>query len=455
MKPQVAQQSTIGKGDALEALIYDLFKAEIDADRLWVKKENCKVFLKKGYYSKDRDKDIIFDVSIELYLPGSSEYSALILIECKNYRHPVPVDDAEEFYAKVQQVGAANSKAVIASTATFQSGARSYAKSKGMGLLRYFDSTNFKWELKRSLSATAHSITSSENLSLEKALVDPSFCSSAFDLYFQSPDRLTNSLWDFLEDLVTSSALEGAAIQQLANSPSKLTNRVRFCEKNDLEDSSAIALSSIGYTTGKVNLERLCATEELRTGLRVLTNLPAPSPGVLGKIEFDPLVINIYIDEAQNNGRERFTLAHELAHHFLRHGEYLKAEVCDERDFDLKENPTLEGSDITRLEFQANYFASSLLMPRSNFIADFKQLAKDLSLVDRGFGALYLDHQPGNVRSFQIVTGHLMQAYGVSREAVKIRLESLGLLNDCRTGPRPVRNILSRAKSIFSRSKNR
>jgi len=148
-------RSTTEKGNALERHIRDLFQAEIDADRFWVKRQNCKVFLKKGYFSKDRGTEIIFDVSIEVYLPGAREYSSLVLIECKNYGHRVPVDDAEEFFAKVQQVAAANAKAVIASTASFQSGARQFAKSKGMGLIRYFSPENFKWELKRSPSGTA------------------------------------------------------------------------------------------------------------------------------------------------------------------------------------------------------------------------------------------------------------------------------------------------------------
>ena len=114
-------------GNVLEKRIHDLFQAEIDADRFWAKKSNCKVFWKKGYHSKDRNTAIVFDVSIEIFLPGSKDYSSLVLIECKNYTHSVPVDDAEEFFAKVQQVAAANAKAVIASTASFQSGTRSYA----------------------------------------------------------------------------------------------------------------------------------------------------------------------------------------------------------------------------------------------------------------------------------------------------------------------------------------
>ncbi len=131
--------STTQTGNAFERRVYDLLQTEIDADRFWAKKENCKIFWKKGYYSKDRATDIVFDVSVEVYLPGAKECSLLVLVECKNYAHAVPVDDVEEFFAKVQQVAAANAKSIVASTAAFQSGARAFAKSKGIGLIRCFD----------------------------------------------------------------------------------------------------------------------------------------------------------------------------------------------------------------------------------------------------------------------------------------------------------------------------
>jgi hypothetical protein len=99
---------TTEKGDSLEIRIRDLLQSEINADRFWAKKDNCKVHWKKGYESKDRGRKIIFDVSVEIFLPGAKEYSVLVLIECKNYSHPVQVDDLEEFFSKVQQVAAAN-----------------------------------------------------------------------------------------------------------------------------------------------------------------------------------------------------------------------------------------------------------------------------------------------------------------------------------------------------------
>ncbi|MDZ4290276.1 MAG: restriction endonuclease, partial [Prosthecobacter sp.] len=136
-------------GDVLERRIYDLLQAEIDAGRFWAKKANCKLFWKKGYFSKDRNTEIIFDVAIEIYLPDATEYSCLVLIECKNFARNVSVGVAEEFFARVQQVAAANSKAILATTSAFQTGTLEFARSKGIGLLRYFDPGELKWELKR------------------------------------------------------------------------------------------------------------------------------------------------------------------------------------------------------------------------------------------------------------------------------------------------------------------
>ncbi|MFM9884027.1 MAG: ImmA/IrrE family metallo-endopeptidase [Burkholderiales bacterium] len=442
-------RSTTRKGNALERQIRDLFQTEIDADRFWAKKKNCKVFWKKGYYSKDRGTEIIFDVSIEVYLPGAREYSSLVLIECKNYEHRVPVDDVEEFYAKVQQVAAANAKAVIASTASFQSGAREFAKSKGMGLIRYFSPNNFKWELKRSPSATARTTSAEEAELVGFALAQEHFRSLAFDLYLQSPVRNTNSLWDFFEDLMLDSALTPEQARRVANPRSKLTNQVPFYEKDDLESTGIETLAALGYDGGEVDLELLCARESTRTGLVVETGIPSPEPNaptpVLGRILFDPLVIQVYAGSSVNRGRDRFTLAHELAHHLLDHGRYLVRESCDDNDFVLRRSTAVDGSDVARMEFQANFLAASLLMPWTYVTEDFHRLSRTLEITGKGFGPLYVDDQPCNLQNFETVTGRLMEKYGVSRTAAKIRLESMGLLRDARgrSGPRSIQDVLA------------
>jgi hypothetical protein len=441
------QRSTTEVGNALELQIRDLFQAEIDADRFWAKKTNCKVFWKKGYYSRDREAKIIFDVAIEVYLPGETEYSYLVLIECKNYGHPVPASDVEEFFAKVQQVAAANAKAVIASTASFQAGARAFAKSKGMGLIRYFSPVDFKWELKRSPSATARSTSAEDAGLVETGLAQEAFRSLEFDLYFQSPVRATNSLWDFFEDLMLDSALTPNHARRVSNPRRKLTNLVPFCEKEDIESTGAEALLDLGYAGGEVNLTSICVREAARTGLVVEIGIPSSEPDspmpILGRIKFDPLTIQVY--GTGNRGRDRFTLAHELAHHLLDHGRYLVRESCDDNDFVLRRSAAVDGSNVARMEFQANYLAASLLMPRAHIIEDFHRLVQTLEIADKGFGPMYVDDQPCNLHNFEIVSARIMQKYGVSRTAVKIRLESMGLVRDARgnSGLRSIQDVIA------------
>ena len=265
-------------GDSLEREVHDLLRAEIEADRFFCKKANCKLFRKKGYHSKDRGSEIVFDVSIEVYLPGKTDYSMLLLIECKKYTHAVPVDDAEEFFSKVQQVADANGKAIIASTASFQSGTLAFAKSKGIGLLRYFDATNFKWELCRSPSASARATDADAEFQVEEGLSSQDFISTVFDLYLQSPSRETNSLWDFIEDFVLDTSLTSAQRAKLANPRSRLAPQVPFREKDLLETHAAEVLSRIDYTTGLVSLGAICDLEKERCNLKVELGVSPSDP---------------------------------------------------------------------------------------------------------------------------------------------------------------------------------
>lgn len=428
------KQQTNRKGDAFEKRTHDYFAAEIAADRFFAKKECCRLFWKKGYYSKDRNSNIIFDVAIEFYLPGADEFSTVLLIECKDYSSPIPVEAVEEFFTKVQQVSAARAKAVFVSTAPFQRGAREFAHSKGMGLIRCFGSENFKWELKRSPSGTTRSTSAEASYLADIALSDPAFVSTVFDLFLQTPIRETNSLSDFIEDVLVDSGISPTLVRSLANPKRKISNRVPFIEKDELESRSLDLLQDLGYSGGEVDLDAICRREKVLAGLTTQTNV-APGPlqaGViaLGRISFAPLLIEIFATQPYHRARERFTLAHELAHHLLNHGNFMSREYCDEGDFVLYGRSTASSSDIARLEFQANYFAACLLMPGTYLLRDFQQLARDLDIVDQGFGPLYLDKQACNIQTFLIVTNHYMQRYGVSRAAVKVRLESLGVMRE-------------------------
>lgn len=62
----------------------------------------------------------------------------------------------------------------------------------------------------------------------------------------------------------------------------------------------------------------------------------------------------IYIEKSMSPERKKFTLAHELGHHFLHEGVKLR---LDNLDYSLENKDTTE-------ESEANYFAASLLIPK-------------------------------------------------------------------------------------------
>lgn len=75
----------------------------------------------------------------------------------------------------------------------------------------------------------------------------------------------------------------------------------------------------------------------------------------------------IFIEKSMNSERKKFTLAHELGHHFLHEGMKLR---LDNLDYSGDDKNTME-------ESEANYFAASLLIPKELLI---KQLNKKKSL---------------------------------------------------------------------------
>lgn len=123
----------------------------------------------------------------------------------------------------------------------------------------------------------------------------------------------------------------------------------------------------------------------------------------------------------------------------------MTGEWCDASDFALERSASIDGTNVARMEFQANYLAASLVLPRHNVLSDFRGLVGGLELSNRGFGSLYVDDQPCNLQNFEVVARHFTANYGVSHTAATIRLKSLGLLRDARrrNGPKHVLSLFS------------
>ena len=199
-------------GKEFERKVLNIFREELEHNRLFVKSDFCKIHHRKGYYSKDRNGKIIVDISIEVFLPGESDYSILIVLECKNYNHPVPVDDVEEFFSKLQQISGANVKGIIISSNLFQIGALNYSRSKGIGLVRVFDDNKFKWILTRAVTGIiTYKEVENVDYNIREGLTDENYVSTHIDFFSYYDDQYTYSA-HFLFNILLNPIIEREGI---------------------------------------------------------------------------------------------------------------------------------------------------------------------------------------------------------------------------------------------------
>jgi hypothetical protein len=338
------------KGDAFEEKMFHLFKHELESGGLGWSPSWGKIYKKRGYYSAARKKDIIFDIAIEFTRPGETECTCVFIIECKDYKGSVPVDDVEEFSGKLAQLSDISVKGIFATNSAFQAGARSVAKASGFGLLRYFANTTFKWELQRLASASMAEQFAPDSFQIERALTSQEFRSPVFDIFGAVGRYVSNSLWDFMSALSPLPKDEKDFAGARTNRP-KYVNQVQYFQQEDVEGVVQQVLSSIGYRSEAVLLDAICEGEATKTGLRVSQVERALGLGVevLGSITFNPPEIQIYPQENIHKARYRFTLAHELGHYFLGHGRYMRGEYCEVSDFREIGDDQIEMSDIARM----------------------------------------------------------------------------------------------------------
>ena len=79
------------------------------------------------------------------------------------------------------------------------------------------------------------------------------------------------------------------------------------------------------------------------------------------------------------------------------------------------------------MEYQANIFASYLLMPNIPFYAEVAKLFDKYRIRT---GRLYHDYQPCNIHDCNIITGLLSAKFNVSKEAVIVRLKRANLYKE-------------------------
>lgn len=162
-----------------------------------------------------------------------------------------------------------------------------------------------------------------------------------------------------------------------------------------IEQLTDALLVQTGVASPPVPVDRIIAAQGI-------TIEPSASLGdVSGLVLRRGNEIIIGVNKKQVPVRQRFTLAHELAHALLHHGE----EVRFDKSFRVNLRSETSGLGVNVEEIEANHFAACLLMPRRFIEAD-----PQAALVD--------------VEDLQAVK-ELANRYRVSPHAMSIRLGHL------------------------------
>ena len=168
-------------------------------------------------------------------------------------------------------------------------------------------------------------------------------------------------------------------------------------------------------------------------GLRLLYNDLTRVFGkeVLGAVyvEAKAICINERLFESSSEGRLVFTIAHEVGHWVL-HRQYIEAQ---KKDNSKQVIVSKKGNSKDTIEWQADYFASCLLMPEKEIREAFDKVCAPEPLIvkssmsDSGGGS---GEEPF-VEQWPFIAAAMCEIGGfsnVSKHAMIIRLQDLGLL---------------------------
>ena len=170
---------------------------------------------------------------------------------------------------------------------------------------------------------------------------------------------------------------------------------VPFIPRDQIEQRARDVLRGHGLTS--IPVDPVVLANRLGMSVR---NAKFSDDNLVGMIAKRGDHVQLLVNQSDPPFRKRFTIAHELGHHFLHlleDGEFIDGEA------DLFRMPNEDQEVVTpekRREIQANMFAAALLMPETSVKEEWPSVATVEGMARR---------------------------FNVSETAMKIRLKSLGL----------------------------
>jgi len=310
-------------------------------------------------------------------------------------------------------------KLFIVSSSGLHPNVRASLIGKGVGYVLLNQKSIMKddnYNLPRSIEDYTKQLRDLEVLSGTKPMTTPLLIWDNF--------RLTSSLTDVLSDdgvavkkhrLLNVPYLEDDEIEKFTNdlTEADVETRIQTTIRSKLLLIEDLSLDPFAYADSRgLNHKEEAMENNSQLGLL--------------DVEKNLVILNAGID---NKNRYRFTMAHELGHYILHSPLFKKQGVVSVGE--SEDTLLVSENDSHRLEYQANKFASYLLMPKK-LVCKLYNIFFD-QYVHQEFGdrfhALYYNpDQPETWSSYNSIVGHMSRLLGVSKQAMRIRLMSLGLL---------------------------
>ena len=139
-----------------------------------------------------------------------------------------------------------------------------------------------------------------------------------------------------------------------------------------------------------------------------------------------------------------FVFGHEVGHFFLHQDLKVNQERYNDfqdSEYDIFTDRYHLVNEKNWIEWQANKFAIGLFLPKEMFLkymVAFRK-ARGISRAER----IYLDNQPVNIVDYFATVDYLSKVFGISKTAVKYRIEDLKVISDVRgNGRGGIRKVL-------------
>lgn len=429
--------NSTAKGNRLEDALFDyLIDQQERGDLVYgaYHPRLCKIRKKAKYPCPDRKKPVEFDVVIEVYREGGQTPHFHAVFECKNYKSGIPEDRVRVFSDQIGSVFGHSIKGILVVSSRLQSGAEMIARSRSIGIVKFNDTGADVVVERRDRYAVESGYVKSQIFEGEHRVK-----SLKFSAYFDG--KFFSSIGQLLQ------CLDDDAVERTKGASTRVS--VPYISLDDIRAFATEIVEGIGYKAGPVDLVEVCAAMSLTLNFSRRNVFDDDGTLILGSANFDRKSIEINCHD--NEFRERFTIGHEIGHFCLGHGQYLRSETVVERDL-LVDAEGVEKFDFTRMELQANLFASEIILPDKVFRIAVEVACDRLKMRDIGFGRVYVDDNSWTYQPYNQLLSEISQYFRVSKQATEIRLKKLGIVNDRRMyGDTSRANLIGQIFSNFEK----